>query len=139
MLFRSLGDQVSQITLTGTVTFTGLSYKNSDIVALANSLFNSPDMQLSSENLNVNADNIVTEKKNDVSADLKISANLFPKIDPVNTAKQIAGNPLQKARNTISNFPQVENVGILINPDIPFLPQNLPGNPKNITIQVTAK
>jgi hypothetical protein len=54
-------------------------------------------------------------------------------------AKQIAGNSLQKARNLISNLPQVENVGIIINPDIPLLPQNLPASPKNITIQVTAK
>jgi hypothetical protein len=136
---KKLGDQVNQITLSGTVTFTGLSYKNSDIVTLANSLFNSPDMQLSQDNLTVSAENVVTLKNSDVSADLKISANLLPKIDTPSLIKQIAGNSLQKTRNIISNFPQVENVGILINPDIPFLPQNLPNNPKNITIQVTAK
>jgi hypothetical protein len=96
-------------------------------------------MQLSQDNLTVSAENVVTLKNSDVSADLKISANLLPKIDTPSLIKQIAGNSLQKTRNIISNFPQVENVGILINPDIPFLPQNLPNNPKNITIQVTAK
>jgi len=136
---KKSGDQANQTILTGTVTFTGLSYKNSDIVALANSLFNSPDMQLSKDNLTVSAENVVTEKNNDVSADLKINANLLPKIDTTALAKQIVGNTLQKTRNIISNFPQVENVGILINPNIPFLPQNLPASSKNIIIQVTAK
>jgi len=136
---KKSGDQASQITLTGTVTFTNLSYKNTDLVNLANSIFNSPDMQLSKDNLSVNAKNIVTEKNGDVSLDLTINANLLPKIDPVTVTQQIAGSTLQKARNVISSFPQVENVGILINPDIPFLPQNLPASPKNIIIQVTAK
>jgi hypothetical protein len=31
---KKSGDQANQVTLTGTVTFTGLSYKNTDIVAL---------------------------------------------------------------------------------------------------------
>jgi hypothetical protein len=136
---KKAGDQANQVTLTGTVTFTGLSYKNSDLVAMANSLFNSPDMQLSKDNLSISAENIVTEKNGDVSADVKINASLLPKIDASALTKQIAGNSLQKAKNVIANFPQVENVGIIISPDIPLLPQNLPGNPKNITIQVTAK
>jgi len=136
---KKSGDQANQVTLTGTVTFTGLSYKNTDLVNLANSLFNSPDVQLSKDNLSVSAKNIVTEKNGDVSLDLTINANLLPKIDSSSLTKQIAGNSLQKARNIISNLPQVENVGILINPDIPLFPQNLPGNPKNITIQITAK
>jgi hypothetical protein len=44
-----------------------------------------------------------------------------------------------KARNLLSGMPQVENVGIDLRPNLPFLFQNLPGNPKNITIQITAK
>jgi len=136
---KKSGDQANQVTLIGTVNFNSLSYKNSDLVDLANSLFNSPDMQLSKDNLSVSAENVVTQANNDVSADLKINANLLPKIDTTALAKQIAGDPLQKAKNAISNFPQVENVGVVLNPDIPFLPQDLPASPKNITIQVTAK
>ena len=81
----------------------------------------------------------MVEKNNDVSVDLTIKANLVPKIDVQSIAKQIAGSSVQKAKNLISNLPQVENVGIVLRPDLPFFPKNLPGNPKNITIGITAK
>ncbi len=136
---KKANDQANQVTLTGTVTFQGLSYSNTDMAKLANSLFNSGNTQLSQNDLRVSAKNIVLEKNSDVSADLTIQANLVPKIDTTALAKQIAGSSLQKAKNLISNFPQVENVGIVLNPSLPFLPQNLPGSPKNITIGITAK
>jgi hypothetical protein len=136
---KKANDQANQVTLTGTVTFTGLSYGNVDMVKLANSLFNSGDTQLGQNDLGINAKNIIVEKNSDVSADVTIQANLIPKIDTVSLAQQIAGGSFQKAKNLISNFPQVENVGIALSPNLPFLPQNLPGNPKNITIGITAK
>lgn len=136
---KKANDQANQVTLTGTVTFQGLSYNNSDMVKLANSLFNSSESTLSQNDLGISARNIVVEKNSDVLVDLTIKANLVPKIDTDSIAKQIAGGSLQKARNLISNLPQVENVGIVLRPNIPFLPQNLPGNPKNITIGITSK
>jgi hypothetical protein len=136
---KKMDEQANQLTLKGTVTFQGLSYKNADIAAFANSLFNSSESELSQKDLGISAKNIVTEKNDDVSADLTIKANLLPKMDTSSIAKQIAGVSLQKAKNIISNFPQVENVEVLLKPNIPFLPKNLPGNPKNITIQITSK
>jgi hypothetical protein len=136
---KKLNDQANQIILQGTVTFQGISYSNADMVKLANLLFNSGDTQLGQNDLGISAKNIVVEKNNDVSADLTIQANLVPKIDTTALGKQIAGSSVQKAKNLISNFPQVENVGIVLNPDLPFLPKNLPGNPKNIRIGITTK
>ena len=136
---KKANDQANQVTLTGTVTFKGLSYANADMIKLANALFNSGDTQLGQNDLGISAKNIVTEKNSDVSADLTIQANLVPKIDTASLANQIAGGSIQKAKNLISNFPQVENVGIALSPNLPFLPQNLPGNPKNITIGITTK
>lgn len=136
---KKANDQANQVTLTGTVTFKGVSYANSDMTKLANSLFNSGDTQLNQNNLSVTAKNIIVAKNSDVSADLTIKADLVPKIDTQSLTKQIAGGSLQKAKNLISNLPQVENVGIVLNPNLPFFPKNLPGNPKNITINVTSK
>jgi hypothetical protein len=136
---KNVGDQVSQLNLKGTVDFSTIAYDNSDLVSLANSLFNSGSIQLSKDSLSVNAKNIVAENNGDISADLEIKANLLPKIDAQNLANQIKSADIAKARNIISNFPQVENVGIVINPGIPFLPQNLPGNPKSITINIISK
>ena len=136
---KKADDQANQVTLQGTVTFEGISYSNADMVKLANSLFNSGETQLGQNDVGISAKNIVIEKNNDVSADLTIQANLIPKMDTAALSKQIAGYSLQKAKNLISNFPQVENVGIVLSPDLPFLPQNLPGNPKSISIEITTK
>jgi hypothetical protein len=136
---KKANDQANQVTLQGTVTFQGISYSNLDMVKLANSLFNSGETKLGENDLGISAKNIVLEKNSDVSVNLTIKANLIPKIDTTALSKQIAGGSVQKAKNLISNFPQVENVGIALSPYLPFLPQNLPGNPKNISIGITTK
>jgi uncharacterized protein (UPF0333 family) len=133
------GDQANSVTLKGTVNFQALTYNSNDMLKLAQSLFGSNDTQVSQSNLSVTANNIGLNKDNSVSADLQISAGLVPKLDSVSTAKQIAGLSITKARNLLSNIPQVQNVGIALNPNLPFLSQNLPGNPNDITIQITAK
>jgi len=136
---KNAGDQASSVTLKGTVDFQSLTYNASDMLSVANSLFSSGNTQLSKNNLSVNAKNITVADNGDVSADLAISANLLPKFDNNQIAKQIAGTSLTKARSILSSLSQVENVGIELKPSLPFLSTNLPGNPKNITIQITAK
>jgi uncharacterized protein (UPF0333 family) len=133
------GDQASSVTLKGTVNFQALTYNSNDMLKLAQSLFGSSDTQVSQSNLSVTANNIGLNKDNSVSADLQISAGLVPKLDSAATAKQIAGLSITKARNLLMNISQVQNVGIALNPNLPFLSQNLPGNPNDITIQITAK
>lgn len=133
------GDQASNVTLKGTVNFQTLTYNNADILKLAQSIFGNGDTQISKDNLVVTAKNIGINKDNSVSADLDISAGLLPTIDSNSYAKQIAGLSISKARNLLQNINQVQNVGIALSPNIPFLSQNLPGNPTNITIQITAK
>ena len=78
-------------------------------------------------------------KDGSVSADLDISAGLLPTIDTSSYAKQIAGQSITKARNILQNINQVQNVGIDLHHNLPFISQNLPGNPNNITIQITTK
>ena len=135
---KKVNDQASQFSLKATVDFKAATYTNDDLLSLANTLFTTSDVILSKENLSASAKNIKVEKNNDVTADLTINAKLLPKMDNVGLAKEIAGYSLQKAKNTISNLPQVENVDIKINPGIPFLTSSLPGNYKNITIKVVS-
>jgi len=133
------GDQASSVTLKGTVDFQTLTYNKADMLKLAQSLFGGNDTQISQDNLSVNAKNIGTNKDSSIAADLEISAGLLPKLDNASITKQIAGMSIQKAKNILSNMPQVENVGIDLKPSIPFLSQNLPGNPNSITVQITTK
>lgn len=138
-LDHKAGDQAASVTLKGTVNFDTLTYNKADMLKLAQSIFGDSNTQISADNLTVNAKNIGLNKDNSVSADLDISAGLLPKLDSDTTAKQIAGLSIVKARNILQNTPQVENVGIDLKPNLPFFSQTLPGNPKNITIQITAK
>jgi hypothetical protein len=138
-LDQKAGDQASDVTLKGTVDFQTLTYNNADMLKLAQSLFGNNDTQISKENLTITVKNIGTNKDGSISADLEISAGLLPKIDSDSLTKQIAGMSVAKARNLLQNISQVQNVGIDLKPNLPFLSQNLPGNPKNITIQITAK
>jgi len=136
---KNVGDQATQLTLNGTVTFKAASYNNSDMLSLAKTVFTSSDAVLGEDNLDVSAKNITVEKNNDVSADLTIKAKLFPKVDQNSLKQQIAGSSLLKATNMLSNISQVESVNITFSPNIPFLPKNLPGNIKNITINLSEK
>lgn len=133
------GDQASNVTLKGTVNFQTVTYNNADMFKLAQSIFGNGDTQISKNNLVVNAKNVGINKDNSISADLEISAGLLPTIDTNSYAKQVAGQSITKAKNLLQNINQVQNVGIELKPNLPFLSQNLPGNPNNITIQVTTK
>lgn len=132
------GDEASDVTLTGTVNFEAISYNNSNILSLASSLFDSSDIEISNENLEVSAKNIEIEDNSDVTADLVIKAKLLPKIDKENLLKEIKGSSLQKAKNRLGNISQVTNVEIVLSPNIPFLPKNLPGNTKNIEFKINS-
>lgn len=135
---KKADDQANQVTLKATVTFKAASYTNSDIESLASSLFDSSENSISSNNLSFEAKNIVIAKNKDVLSDLTIKAKLLPKIDKNSLSKQLAGISFQKAKNMLSNLSQVKNAEIILIPNIPFLPKNLPSNPKNIIINITS-
>lgn len=132
---KNVGDQASQVTLTGTVTYQGISYNKNDIVALSLNLFNAKDITINKDNLNVVVKDI-TAKEKQVSANLNIQALLLPKVDDGTLTKQIAGQSTAKAQSILSGLTHVSNVTISISPGIPFVPKNLPRNSKNIKIVI---
>ncbi|MGA2967971.1 MAG: baseplate J/gp47 family protein [Candidatus Levyibacteriota bacterium] len=138
-LSQKAGDQAASVTLKGTVDFAALTYNSGDMLKLTQALFGTGSTQISQSNLAVTAKNIVDNGDGSVTADLQINAGLLPNLDSATVIKQITGLPVSKARNLLLNMPQVENVGIDLKPSLPFLSQNLPASPKNITIQITAK
>ena len=135
---KKVDDQVSQITLKGTVDFTAVSYNDSDILAFATQLFDSSNLLVSKQNLDVTAKNLTQLKNKDVTGTLDLKVKLLPKIDTTALAEEIKGAPLDKAKNLVLNLPQVQNVDITIKPSLPFISKNLPGDSKNIIIKVTS-
>jgi len=132
---KNVGDEASQVTLTGTVSYQGLSYNKNDIVSLALNLFNYKDITINKDNLNVLVKDI-TAKEKEVQANLNIQALLLPKIDDGTLTAQIAGQPTAKAESILSGLTHVSSVSISISPSIPFVTKNLPRNSKNIKILI---
>ena len=132
---KNVGDEASQVTLTGTVTYQGISYNKNDIVSLALNLFNAKDITINKDNLNVVVKDI-TPKEKQVSANLNIQALLLPKVDDGTLTKQIAGKSSANAENILSNLTHVSGVSISISPSLPFVPKHLPRNSKNIKIVI---
>src|ERR1035437_3344510 len=132
---KNVGDQASQVTLTGIVTYQGVSYNKNDILSLALNLFNAKDITINKDNLNVVVKNITPLDK-EVSANLNIQALLLPKVADGTLTAQIAGQSSVKAESILSGVTHVSSVSISISPSIPFMPTNLPGNAKNIKIVI---
>jgi hypothetical protein len=132
---KNAGDQASQVTLTGTVSFQGITYNKNDIIALSLNLFNAKDITINKDNLNVIVKDMTTKGK-DVSANLNIQALLLPKVDDGTLTQKIAGKSSGNAQSILSGLTHVTSVTISITPSIPFVPKNLPKNPKNIKILI---
>jgi hypothetical protein len=132
---KNAGDQASQVTLTGTVSYQGVSYNKNDVISLALNLFNAKDITINKDNLNVNVKDMKTKDK-EVDVNLNIQALLLPKVDDGTLTGQIAGQSVSKAQSILSGLSHVSGVTISISPSIPFLPKNLPRNLKNIKIVI---
>lgn len=132
---KNVGDEASKVTLTGTVTYQAVSYNKNDNITLALNLFNSKDITINKDNLNVVVKDIKARDK-EVAANLNIQALLLPKIDDGTLTKQIAGKSSAKAESLLSGLTHVSGVTISISPSLPFVPKNLPRNSKNIKIVI---
>ncbi len=133
---KNAGDQADNVTLNGTVTYQAVSYNKNDIVSLALNLFNSNDITINKDNLNVNVKNIKSKDSNNIDADLNIQAFLLPKIDQEALAKQVAGQSAGKAKTILGEISHVSSVDVSISPAIPLLPKLLPRNSKNISFEI---
>ncbi len=132
---KKVGDEASEVTLTGAVTYQGVSYNKNDIVDLALNLFNSKDITINKDNLNVNFKDVKV-KEEEIDANLNIQALLLPKIDDGTLTRQIAGQSVAKAQNVLSDLSNVSSVNISIFPSLPLVSKNLPKNSKNIKIVI---
>ncbi|MCL5434845.1 MAG: baseplate J/gp47 family protein [Patescibacteria group bacterium] len=132
---KNAGEEATQVTLTGAVSYQGVSYNKNDIVALALNLFSARDITINKDDLNVNVKDMKAKDK-EVQVNLNIQALLLPKVDDGSLTRQIAGQSVSKAQNVLSKLSHVSSVTISVSPSFPFLPKNLPRNSKNIKIVI---
>jgi len=135
---KKVDEEASNLTLDATVSFNYLSFKDSDLSSLAEKLFNDSTFSIEKSKLTTSAKDIKVLKTKDISADLTINAKLFPKLDAADLTNQIAGVDVLKAKNTLSNLTNVQNVIINVHPNLPFIASKLPKNPNNIKINIVS-
>ncbi|MBI3366296.1 hypothetical protein HY041_01540, partial [Candidatus Roizmanbacteria bacterium] len=107
------GDEATQVTLTGTVEFQGISYDKNDLIAFSKSLLEK-DVSINQEidYNNIKSDVLDIKNKNDeeIEANLNIKALLLPKIDENKLRKELKGKSFKTAQDFIYKLPQVSDV-----------------------------
>lgn len=138
---KKVGDEASNVNLKATISFEGLAYKKSVLVELSKSrLLNRPDnMTISGNNLKTEVLNLKKKNEKEVSAILRFTASLIPKVEEQKLKEGLTGKSFTEAKTILSKLPQVSSIEISLTPAIPFLPKILPYQNKNITITRVTK
>lgn len=134
---KDVDDEANEVSLTATISYKGVSYKNSDIIAFAkDKLVNTNNnLEVDEKSIEASATDL-KEKGDDASAKLKIKASLVPKIDEKELAKEIKGKSTKDAIEKLNQIDEVNRVDIKMFPPIPFLPDLLPFSSGKIKIVI---
>lgn len=136
-LDNELGDEAKKVTLKATVTFTTLSYNDTDLKQLAESALKGKyeqNLSISDKGITTQIKDLKTNKNNSVSATLVMSAGLLPKLDQGSIVENLTGKSFEDADNYLKEIPQVESDEIILTPNLPLVPKLLPRISKNITV-----
>lgn len=134
---KDVDDEATEVSLTATISYKGVSYKNSDIIAFAKDKLVNTNTKLEVDEKSIEASATDLKQKGDnASAKLKIKASLVPKIDEKELAKEIKGKSIKDATEKLNQIDEVNRVDIKMFPPIPFLPDLLPFSSGKIKIVI---
>jgi len=136
---RSAGDEVSQVTLKADVSYKGITYNKTDLIAFAKDALkgdSAANLTLDEDKIKTAVKDIKSKDNNQAETNLEIQGILLPKIEEANLTKQIAGKSFESATKILLGINQVTNVKIAISPNIPFFPKSLPRSSKNIKFKI---
>jgi len=138
-LNAKVGDETTQVTLSGTVEYQGISYDKSDLIAFSKSLLSKDipsNQEIDYNNIKTDVKDIQNKNDENIEANLSIKALILPKLNEEKLRKDIKGKSFKKAEDILYKLPQVIDIDITLSPKIPFLPKNLPNIEKNIKILI---
>lgn len=133
---KKADEEASDVKLTGTVEYKGVSYKKSDSVNFANEVLKNSI----SEGTTIDPNSIkfavneINQDKEQVKAKVTIKGFAITKINNEDISKQISGKSFENAKDIISKYPHITKTSINLSFSLPLLPQILPFSPKNIKI-----
>ncbi len=132
---KDVDDEATEISLTGTISYRGVSYKEEDILKFAKEkLETGNDLMVDKDSIEASAENLKAKGSN-ATGKLTLKANLVPKIDPKKLANEIKGKSTKDAIEKLNETPEINKVDIKIFPPIPFLPERIPFSSGKIKIQ----
>lgn len=138
-----LDEEVEEISLTQTVNFQGLAYREEDLDEILEDMlkgFVPSGFELSDEERETNVEilgntdaTILTLAQADLQVTIK--AFVIPEIDEAKLKEDLVGVSLSEAERILGKIRNINNYEINLDPNIPFL-RKLPGNIENITMKV---
>ncbi len=133
---KDIDDEAGELSLSGTVSYKGVSYKREDALDFAKEVLKneiSDNETVDSDSLKVNVEGIKQEDDN-VSARVSIEGFIIPKIDNNLIVKQISGKSFNRASEILMKHPQVSGVEIKLSFSLPLLPKIVPFSKESINI-----
>lgn len=137
---KKVDEEANQVTIKGTVTYTGLSYDKKDLSSFTKSVLISSDEDVNIDEKNLKVDVTSVKKKNDkqLTATLKIQAKILPKMNIDDLIGKIKGKEVKEAEAELRQLNQISEVKISISPPLPFLSGNLPMSSDRIKFKVSS-
>lgn len=135
---KDIDDEANEVSLTATISFQGVSYKKSELVAYAKNKLREniePDMTIDEDNIEVEASEIKKDG-DETTAKVKIKAGLIPKIEEEEIAKKIAGKSFEEAEKELSSIPELANTDFDVFLNLPLLPKKLPFSSGKIKVVI---
>lgn len=137
---KKVDEEAETITISGNVTYTGMSYKEDDVKEFSKELVKDKikDDSFIEEDISYEAAEGKKKSNNEVTTTIHAKVFLLPKLEKEDIATKISGKSFPEAEKFLQKIPQITNVSIKLSPNLPFFPNILPRLSKNITI-VTEK
>lgn len=131
-LDHKIGDTAEDIGLKITVRAKGTVVEKNDLdSAISNAISSLVPSGFEVQSTNPRS---LSVKKSSIS--ISVVANLIPKIDVLNTAKNIAGKNLDKATDYLHSLPGISKIEFVISPPLPIITSRLPFRPQRIDVRV---
>lgn len=111
---KDIGDEASEVSLTGIITFEGISYQKSNLLQYAKEKLKeqiSEGQIINEKNLEVSATEIETED-GVTTAKLSIKAEIIPKIDEKEIINEIKGKSIKDAQRMLSRTDEFKDIEI---------------------------
>lgn len=136
-LSKQIGEEAKNVTLKGTVQYTGITYKKDDLLTYGKDVLKSEfpsNLSIAPNGIRADVEKVKQKTDKQTVIATKLQAYLLPNIDTKNVARELSGKSFLQVEDFLLKLPQVDSIHIVLSPNIPFIPKILPRISENITV-----